>query len=201
MDIIKNAYNKICDQWDKTRKNSPVNKCIEDFAEYLKPGSKILDAGCGTGFPISAYLSNRGFSVTGIDISEKMIKKAKKLNLSDADFLVCDLLDFNTSEKYDAVIAFDSLWHISHERQEEIYCKVSSLLNNCGYFLFTHGKNNGEIFGSMFGQEFYYSALDKDTVLDLLIKNGFYIISCIENYEEKTTGDRELIIVAEKIYE
>ena len=51
----------------------------------------------------------------------------------------------------------------------------------------------------MFGETFYYSALDKDTVLSLLAQNGFQVISLLEDYEEATTGDRELMVTARKI--
>ena len=46
----------------------------------------MLDIGCGTGFPIDAYLSGQGFSVTGIDVSARMLEKARKLNLKTRVF-------------------------------------------------------------------------------------------------------------------
>jgi 2-polyprenyl-3-methyl-5-hydroxy-6-metoxy-1,4-benzoquinol methylase len=36
--------------------------------------SAILDVGCGGGIPIAKYLVEKGFRVTGIDSSEKMIR-------------------------------------------------------------------------------------------------------------------------------
>ena len=50
----------------------------------------------------------------------------------------------------------------------------------------------------MFNEEFYYSALNKKMVIDLLETNGFTILELVENYEEATTGNRDLLVVAIK---
>ncbi len=198
MNDIRDSYDKICEQWCDFRKNTKINRCVAEFSELLRPGSKVLDAGCGTGYPISAYLVEKGFAVTGIDISERMIEKARRLGLKSASFLVRDLLDFHPPEKYAAVIAFDSLWHVSHDRQKEIYAVVSSLMNIGGYFLFTHGDKDGSIVGEMFGERFYHSALDVEEVHALLAACGFSVLSSVENYKEETTGDRGLLVIAKK---
>lgn len=51
----------------------------------------------------------------------------------------------------------------------------------------------------MMGQTFYYSALDAEEVKKILIYEGFEIISFTENYKERTTGDRELLVEARKL--
>ncbi len=195
---VKESYNKVCEHWNEVRRKTVINKCIADFTQQLKPHGKILDVGCGTGYPVCAYLADRGFEVTGIDISEKMIEKAKELGLPDAEFYVEDVLTFSPDGKYDGVIAFDSIWHIPHERQEDIYRIISDLTNPGALFLFTHGKEDGEIVGEMWGEPFYYSALNVKKVHSLLRQNGFEILLSQENYKEVTTGERDLLIVAEK---
>ena len=155
--------------------------------------------GCGTGQPIAQFLSNSGFNVTGIDVSEKMVQYAKNLNLPNCNFILCDVLDYCPEQMFDAVIAFDSLWHINHDNQKNIYTKIADLLNVGGYFMFTHGRTDGEITGEMFNESFYYSALDLDCVKNLLKENGFDIVECIEDYKEQTTGSRDLLVVARKV--
>lgn len=195
---VKISYNNICKKWSEFRKNTPINQCIVDFAKNLKPNMCVLDIGCGTGYPISSYLSSQGFQVTGIDISEEMIKQAKQLGLPNANFLVENILNFNSEEKYDAIIAFDSIWHVEHDKQEEVYRIISSLIAPGGVFLFTHGKKDGEFISTWWGESFYHSALDLEKVHELLKRNGFEILYSIEDYVEETTGDRELLIVVKK---
>ena len=193
------SYDSICEKWDEFRKKTVLNTCIDDLSRLIKSGGRILDVGCGTGYPIAAALCRRGFLVTGIDVSQKMLEKARSLSLENATFLNKDLLDYKTNSLFNAIIAFDSLWHIPHERQREIYPLLSSLLLPGGVLLFTHGKQNGEMTGEMYGERFYYSALDSNEVNNLLCKNGFKILLFTENYEEKTTGTRDLLIVAQKM--
>lgn len=192
------AYDKIADEWQDFRKTCVVNKCVEEFCAILPDGARVLDAGCGTGYPISAYLVARGFKVTGIDPSEKMLEKAKTLRLENARFFKSDFLGFETGEKFDAIIAFDCLWYIEPDRQREIYSKAASLLKDGGYFMFTHGKENGEIDGEMMGETFYYAALALCEVDALLNKNGFDVVRKETDYAEPTTGTRDLMIFAKK---
>lgn len=197
---MKNAdsYNRIAEKWAEYRKMSKINKCIEDFAAMLPASSKILDIGCGTGRPIAEYLSEKGFIVSGIDISEEMIKRARTLHIPNADFLCADFMEINIEEIYDAVIAFDSIWHIEYEKQAQIYEKVAAVLREGGLFLFTHGITGGEITGEMFGESFCYGSLDSDELLCALAKNGFETLSFIEKYREESTGERDLLAVVQK---
>lgn len=192
------SYDKICDKWYAFRKETVLNSCIADFMKQIKKGGTVLDVGCGTGYPISFFLSKQGFTVTGIDLSDKMLEKARTLSLEKATFLKADLMTFQTNTLFDAVIAFDSLWHIPFEKQREIYPVLASLTRPGGLLLFTHGNKEGETTGTMYGEPFYYSALNTEEVQALLSANGFEIVQCRENYEEKTTGTRDLLIVAKK---
>lgn len=70
------------DRWDKEyiegahwEKEADRNSTI--FAKNLKPNSKILDAGCGSGRNSLEFYSN-SLDVIGIDISTVAITKAKK---------------------------------------------------------------------------------------------------------------------------
>ena len=78
---------------------------IESEAGFDK-NRKILDIGCGTGRH-SIELARRGFKVTGIDLSESMINKArsnaKKENLK-IDFHIKDARNFSLNESFDLAI-------------------------------------------------------------------------------------------------
>jgi 2-polyprenyl-3-methyl-5-hydroxy-6-metoxy-1,4-benzoquinol methylase len=75
--INKESYNKIAEKWAEIRSKHHLNTLVKDFSLKIKPNGKILDIGCGTGYPIAKYFSDNGFSVVGIDISENMLQKAK----------------------------------------------------------------------------------------------------------------------------
>ena len=200
MEQNASSYNVIADRWDEIRRTKPVDPCVVEFAALLPAGAKVLDIGCGTGYPIDEYLSSLGFSVTGIDPAEKMLEKAVGLRLPLARFVHTDLFGFVTKEKFDAAIAFDSIFHIPLERQREICPKVAGLLKDGAYFLFTHGKTTGSVQGTMFGEPFFYSALDGKTLKSCLSEAGFEIVRFVENYSDPVTGKRDLIVLAKRVF-
>ena len=75
---------------------------------------------------------------------------------------------------------------------------IASVLEQGGKFIFTHGRTDGEVTGTMYGEKFYNSALDGEKVRRLLTENGFEILSFTEDYKEETTGNRDLLVIAEK---
>ena len=80
-----------------------------DFIEKeisLNKSAKILDIGCGTGRH-SLELARRGYIVTGIDLSEAMITKARntaRLENLKIDFRIKDARNFNFNQSFDLVI-------------------------------------------------------------------------------------------------
>lgn len=199
MSKVEKSYDIICDKWQEFRQNTQVNKCIADFCNYLKPNSDILDIGCGTGYPIDKYLCKKGHFVTGIDVSSKMIEKAKSLNLTNAQFEKADILYYKTTKKFDSVIAFDSIWHIDYDKHEQAFFAISQMLKKDGYFIFTHGAKDGEAYGTMWVERFYHSALDLQKLLKVLKENFFEVITLTHNYIEPTGGNRDLVVVARKM--
>lgn len=193
----KNSYNRIIDDWIKARNNSIVNKPIIDFADRINTNGNILDIGCGTGLPIDKYFSERNFSIIGIDASDKMLEIAKSNEIKNTQFFLSDFFNFDSNERFDGIIAWDSLFHFPKQRQKDIYSKVYSLLNPGGFFLFTHGKEENEHIDEMFGEQFYYSCLSKDFVLDLMNEIGFELEYSIEEFVEGN-DQRDWIVLARK---
>ena len=198
MNNNKNSYNKIVEEWDKARKEGSISSLLKKFVNSLKPHDKVLDVGCGTGYPITKYLSDYGLEVTAIDNAHEMVKKAKKLKLSNVSFFEVDFFNFKPTDKYEGIVAFDSFFHFDKHRQPDIYPKIANMLKLNGYLLFTHGKEDGEITGEMFGEKFYYSSLATNKVVGLLESYGFEIIDLIEDYKENN-DERELIVLAKKV--
>ena len=94
------------DMWD-----SGSRKDIAPFfAKHVSAGGAVCDLGCGDGFG-SLKLAELGFLVTGIDVSEEMIHKARDTNDGNtAQFIKGDIssLPFNDNS-FDAVMAINSL--------------------------------------------------------------------------------------------
>lgn len=69
-------------------------KATEDILKLCKinKGARILEVGCGVGLTTRHIAKKYEVEIVGIDISEKMVKKAKERNmgLKNAEFLVAD---------------------------------------------------------------------------------------------------------------
>ena len=50
---------------------------LETIDQYAKPGGRVLDIGCGTGFLLER-LAERGFSGVGIDLSPESVEHARR---------------------------------------------------------------------------------------------------------------------------
>jgi SAM-dependent methyltransferase len=82
--------------------------------KYLIDAKSILELGCGTGRH-ALLLAEKGYHVCGVDVSEKMVEKAKlrleKINsLKDkVNFLPADIRTVRLNKKFDVAI---SLYHV-----------------------------------------------------------------------------------------
>lgn len=84
----------------------------------LKQGSgkMALEVGCAIG-AFSRLLKERGFKVVAIDISDFIIKKARKLQ-NDIEFKVSDIeKGMETKEKFDYIFALEVLEHLSDPKK------------------------------------------------------------------------------------
>jgi SAM-dependent methyltransferase len=103
---------------------------------------RVLDLCCGTGQLASLFLQ-KGYSVTGIDLSEDMLYYARENNKkyiekSKAEFIQGNAADFSLKKKYGLVVStYDSLNHLEDEQSlEKCFQSVNKVLAKNGYFVF-----------------------------------------------------------------
>ncbi|MER0239562.1 class I SAM-dependent methyltransferase [Fulvimarina sp. MAC8] len=102
----------------------------------LPQGGAILDLCCGTG-QLAAILTQRGFSVTGVDGSPDMLRHARE-NAPEAEFIEADCRNFTVRSKYDGVICASA--SLNHMRTAEdlrgVFTSVNHALKVGGPFVF-----------------------------------------------------------------
>jgi len=102
----------------------------------------VLDLGCGNGIPAAKWLSDNGFRVTGVDLSDTMVERARQL-VPGATFLRGDAtlveeVDFEVST-FDAVVSFYALIHVPITDQPGIIASAARWLRPGGLFVATVG--------------------------------------------------------------
>ena len=69
------SYNKTAQQYAQNVANLQKTTYIERFVSLLPANALVLDMACGSGRDARIF-SEKGLSVTGIDLSEEMLKIA-----------------------------------------------------------------------------------------------------------------------------
>ncbi len=112
---------------------------LDGLSSRLRAGSTVVDVGCGCGVPVARALVGAGHRVTGIDISEVQVRRARQL-VPGADFIHADAttVDF-PAESVDAVVSFYALIHIPLDEQLPLLERIATWLRPGGRFLATMG--------------------------------------------------------------
>jgi 2-polyprenyl-3-methyl-5-hydroxy-6-metoxy-1,4-benzoquinol methylase len=142
------------------------------FVAPLAKGSRVLDAGCGTGIPVTQLLVARGLDTYGIDSSPRMIE-AYRSNFPSATAACASVLEsalFCLS--FDAVVAWGVMFHLSAEEQVLAIARFAKSLRMGGRLLFTAGKDRGESESPMNGVMFRYISLGSNEYQRVLHENG-----------------------------
>lgn len=100
----------------------------------------ILDMGCGTGGH-AFLLAEKGYSVTGVDVSESMLsiakEKAQKTKIP-VHFFQADICDFNLNKKFDVIISMFAVmgYQTSNENFEKALSNANQHLKSDGLLIF-----------------------------------------------------------------
>ena len=149
---------------------------IEDLASRLTPGARILDIGCGAGVPADRLLVDAGFEVTGIDISQVQIDRARVL-VPHASFICGDIVDFVLEpERFDAIISLYALIHIPLQDQRDLLPRVFQALHADGLFLAIVGHEAWTGVEDYLGAPMFWDHADVDTYLSWLRNDGFELL-------------------------
>ena len=175
-DNVYKLYDKMFNWYDEHRSRDLFEKPYLDLAiSYLKPEAKILDLGCGMGEPIGKYFIDKGYQLTGIDGSSKLIDLAKN-RFPQAEFMVGDMRKVSLKEKFDLVIAWNSFFHLSKDDQRLMFKIFEEHLNSGGILMFTSGPSEGEVWSDNGGEMLYHASLSPEEYKKLLTEHHFELI-------------------------
>jgi predicted TPR repeat methyltransferase len=140
---ISRLFDQYADHYDvqmKTQLNyqapfalrSAIGRLLD---QRLKPG-RVLDLGCGTGIA-GVYCRDLALELIGVDISEKMLEKAKAL-MTYESLIKMDITDYLAQidlNPFDLIIASDVL--VYYGDLKTLFSLIRKNLNSNGSFSFT----------------------------------------------------------------
>lgn len=172
-DEIARSYDQIADRWNSSdfQRTNGIEQHERAMA-FLENRRYALDIGCGSSGRIIDLLIGHGFTVEGLDVSNRMIKLAKKRH-PHTTFHHADISNWEFSRKYDFISAWDSIWHLQLADQERVLTKILRGLTSGGVCIFSTGGLDApeEKTDSAMGPPVYYSTLGIPGTLQLISDN------------------------------
>ncbi|NQV09486.1 class I SAM-dependent methyltransferase [Candidatus Woesearchaeota archaeon] len=189
-------YNEYAKQYSEYTFPKLFQYQLNQFVSFLN-GKKVLDAGCGAGRDVE-YLTEEKLDVIGIDISDNMLKEARK-RVKGAKFKKMDLLDIKLKPKsFDGVWCSATLLHFRKRDAPKVLKNFHNVLKKDGVVYISAKEGEGEkVLDSGFIKAPRFFSFYKQVELEILVEeNGFEIIT---SYSEKAEETNWLNIFARKV--
>lgn len=110
--LNQKAYDLISQDYQEDYFSNPLlTESFDAWLEQISSDGHVLDAGCGHGNPVIARLLQKGFRVTGTDLSPKMLERART-NFPSVTFVNQMVSDIRSEAEFDGVCSFSSLLYL-----------------------------------------------------------------------------------------
>ncbi len=172
---------------------------VKKIPDFTGKDYKLLDIGCGNGASMFLLSKSMRYCV-GIDISDKHKKEfdsyKSKNNIANCDYRILDVVESRAKEKFDRIISFEVIEHLSDESGLKYYFDslkddgiMAISVPNKWWPFETHGAKlpllpwNRVPFFSWLPRPVHEKFANariytKKRIIKLLVKNGFEVLSC-----------------------
>jgi 2-polyprenyl-3-methyl-5-hydroxy-6-metoxy-1,4-benzoquinol methylase len=141
-DLVRFGYNALSRHY-RGDDDTPheYDHWLADLQGHIPQRGQILDIGCGCGIPVARQLAAAGHQVTGVDISDVQIERARRL-VPSGIFIRADVtgIDF-PQDSFDAVICLYALIHMPLDHQPRVLRDIARWLRPGGWLLATTGQD------------------------------------------------------------
>jgi ubiquinone/menaquinone biosynthesis C-methylase UbiE len=157
---------------------------LHRFSQEIGDRRPVWDFGCGPG-QTAGYLKNLGVEISGLDLSEKILKQARTLH-PEIHFRRGNILEVEFEDNSIAgVVAFYAIVHFTEEQVGMAFREVFRVLQPGGIFLLTYHIGEETIHIDEF--------LGKKIDIDFMFFTSDFIFSCLKDsgFEKVEIIERE----------
>jgi SAM-dependent methyltransferase len=139
-EVVRRGYDAVSVRYDQEYGgDTKYQAWLGELGGRIPAGGAVLDLGCGSGLPVARNLTEAGYRVTGVDISDVQIRRARQL-IPQAEFVQADVMAVEFSpDSFAAVVSFFALIHLPLDDQLPLLKRVASWLRPGGLFVATTG--------------------------------------------------------------
>jgi len=193
---LARVYDVFADQYESNRGIFDMTAVIGDFLPRLGTDrGQLLDLGCGAGEPFPRSFIERGWTVTGVDFSSRMIELAQRY-VPQMRTLCADVRDVDFEPgSFDAITMIYSLFHLPAVEQARMFASMYRWLRPGGHALFTYateaftGAPEFEGTKEFMGQQLFYAHRRPEQLDAELREQGFDIVA----FEMRSIGGEEFL--------
>lgn len=152
-------YDRHAEGWDRRRVRVFYEKpWLDRLLNHAPPTERLLDLGCGTGDPVTAYLAEAGREVVGVDYAPGMLAIGRE-RYPGITFVEQDMRHLDLDDHFGGIVSWDGFFHLSPDEQRTALHKIATLLCPDGVLLLTVGHVEGEVTGTVEGESVYHASL------------------------------------------
>jgi 2-polyprenyl-3-methyl-5-hydroxy-6-metoxy-1,4-benzoquinol methylase len=180
-DRVRQGYDALSYAYRGEGRDDNDERCgwLARLIPELPAGAPVLDLGCGCGEPAARLLTERGFAVTGVDISQVQVDRARQW-VPAASFLRADATAvIFEPESFDAIVCLYVLIHVPLRDQAPLLERMATWLRPGGWLLASAGHRawtgtEENWLGG--GAPMWWSHADAGTYREWLTGAGFMVV-------------------------
>jgi SAM-dependent methyltransferase len=177
-DAISTAYrdDRGCANPSSAEDTATYKTWLDEVARLLPDAARVLDLGCGAGVPATRILADRGYEVTGVDISAVQIERARRL-VPEATFVRADMATWDCAPgSFQAIVSLYAIIHVPLDDQRRLFPRIGTWLRPGGYLLATVGYERWTGIEDYMGAPMFWDHADTPAYLAWLPEAGMRVL-------------------------
>jgi len=184
--VVRTGYDAIGERYHEWSHLSPTRlDFVDQVLHRLRPGSTVVDLGCGPGDPATRMLVEH-HTVLGVDVSMEQLRIARRL-APNAGLVQADLVDFSMQPRsVDAVVSFFALGHLPPDTHAPLLRRAATWLRPGGMLLTSAPLEAGStVEESWLGVPMYFGGIGAAATVQAVTDAGLVVESAREVAEDE----------------